>query len=73
MRHQTQGDEVSAGYGMSVSRVLVDNVWVSLGYNLIGFYDAEFSGADYTAQGPFFRIRAKFDQLSVKEALELFR
>ena len=73
LRHQTSGDEVSASYGLSVGRVLVDNVWLSLGYNLTGFYDEEFGEADYTAQGPYFRIRAKFDQLSVREALELFR
>ena len=58
---------------MSVGRILVDNVWISLGYNLTGFYDEEFSGADYTAQGPYFRIRAKFDQLTVKDAIKLFR
>ena len=73
VRHQTSGDEVSTGYGVSVGRVLVDNVWLSFGYNLVGFYDAEFSAADYTAQGPFFRIRAKFDQLSVEDAIRLFR
>ena len=73
VRHQTSGDEVSGSVGLSIGRVLVDNVWVSLGYNLTGFYDPEFSAAEYTAQGPFFRVRAKFDQLSVKEALNLFR
>jgi len=73
VRHQTSGDEMAYGYGLSVGRILVDNVWLSLGYNLVGFTDPEFSAADYTAQGPFFRIRAKFDQLSVKDALELFR
>ena len=61
------------GYGLSVGRILVDNVWLSLGYNLVGFTDPEFSAADYTAQGPYIRIRAKFDQLSVRKALKLFR
>ncbi len=73
VRHQTSGDEVSASYGLSIGRVLVDNVWVSLGYNLTGFYDPEFSSSEYTAQGPYFRIRAKFDQLSVTDALKMFR
>ncbi|MFK7897918.1 MAG: hypothetical protein AB8G23_18945 [Myxococcota bacterium] len=73
IRHQTSGDEISGSYGMSIGRILVDNVWVSLGYNLTGFYDPEFSASEYTAQGPYFRIRAKFDQLSVQEALKLFR
>lgn len=72
-RHMTGGDEVDFGYGLSVGRILVDNVWLSVGYNLVGFVDPEFSAADYTAQGPFLRIRAKFDQLSVREAIRRFR
>lgn len=72
-RHQTRADEVSASYGLSIGRVLVGNVWVTLGYNHTVFYDPEFSASEYTAQGPYFRIRAKFDQLSVQEALKMFR
>ena len=40
----------------------MQNAWVSLGYNLLGFQDEDFSAADYTAQGPFVRFRIKFDQ-----------
>jgi len=53
---------ISAGYN------LMQNVWVSLGYNITGFKDRDFSASDYTAQGPFIRFRIKFDQNSVSEA-----
>jgi uncharacterized repeat protein (TIGR01451 family) len=53
---------ISAGYS------LMQNVWVSLGYNLTGFKDRDFSASNYTAQGPFIRFRMKFDQNSVSEA-----
>jgi hypothetical protein len=47
----------------------MQNAWLSLGYNLLGFRDADFSAANYTAQGPFVQFRFKFDQNSVKEGL----
>jgi hypothetical protein len=37
---------------------------VSVGYNFIGFHDRDFSAAHYTAGGPYFTLRFKFDQLS---------
>jgi hypothetical protein len=46
----------------------MDNTWISLGYNLVGFEDDDFSSANFTAQGFFLHFRIKFDQQSVKEA-----
>ncbi|HBG04140.1 MAG: hypothetical protein A2075_01155 [Geobacteraceae bacterium GWC2_58_44] len=54
--------------GPSVGVNVVENAWISLGYNLVGFSDKDFSAADYTARGPFLRFRFKFDQNSVKDA-----
>jgi len=54
--------------GLSVGYNVMQNAWLSLGYNLLGFQDKDFSQADYTAQGPFIRIRFKFDQNSVADA-----
>jgi hypothetical protein len=54
--------------GLSVGYNLMRNVWVSLGYNVTGFEDKDFSAAAYTAQGPFVRFRVKFDQESVQDA-----
>jgi len=55
--------------GPSIGVNVVENAWISLGYNLVGFSDKDFSEADYTAQGPYLRFRFKFDQNSVKDAL----
>jgi uncharacterized repeat protein (TIGR01451 family) len=40
----------------------VTNGWLSLGYNVVGFYDRDFEAARYTAQGPYLKLRFKFDQ-----------
>lgn len=55
--------------GISVGCNVVENVWVSAGYNFIGFQDEDFSRADFTAQGPFVKFRLKFDQNSVRDLL----
>jgi hypothetical protein len=60
------GSQVSAGFTMK------KNLWLSVGYNLTGFYDRDFSQADFTAQGPFIKLRMKFDQASVRDALKWF-
>jgi hypothetical protein len=44
-------------------------MWVSVGYNVTGFEDSDFTGADYTAKGPYLKLRFKVDQESVKEFL----
>ena len=56
--------------GASVGYSPMTNTWVSLGYNLIGFEDDDFSTAHYTAQGAFIRFRVKFDQQSVRDVAE---
>ncbi|MCW8922089.1 MAG: hypothetical protein OQK69_00470, partial [Gammaproteobacteria bacterium] len=48
--------------GLSVGLQLARNVWLSLGYNVDGFDDRDFSAAGYTAQGPYLQFRMKFDQ-----------
>lgn len=56
--------------GVSVGCNLVQNVWLSAGYNFTGFQDEDFSRADFTAQGPFVKFRLKFDQNSVRDLLK---
>ncbi|MFP5339204.1 MAG: flagellar motor protein MotB, partial [Gammaproteobacteria bacterium] len=48
--------------GPSLGYTPADNAWVSLGYNLLGFRDRDFDAARYTAQGPYLKLRIKFDQ-----------
>ncbi len=55
--------------GLSVGYNPKRNVWVSLGYNFHGFYDADFDGADYTAQGPFIRLRVNLDRQTSREVM----
>ncbi len=56
--------------GASIGRSFADNIWVSAGYNVSGFYDEEFSLSRYTMQGPFIKFRMKFDQQSVKDLVQ---
>jgi uncharacterized repeat protein (TIGR01451 family) len=48
--------------GGEIGYLLVDNVWLSGGYNVSGFTDRDLSGGNYTASGAFMRVRAKFDE-----------
>lgn len=52
----------SYGLGASVGYQLVDNMWISAGYNLRGMDDRDFAGASYRAQGPYITLRMKVDQ-----------
>ena len=67
--HSWHAGQSSYSAGPSVGYKVVKNAWISLGYNILGFTDADFSAANYTAQGPFVRFRFKFDQNSVKDAV----
>jgi len=57
------------GLGASLGYGLMENVWVSFGYNLLGFEDSDFSRGNFTAQGPFVKFRIKFDQETFKDIL----
>lgn len=67
--HSWNANQLNYSAGPSVGYNVVKNAWISLGYNFVGFTDKDFSAADYTAQGPFVRFRFKFDQNSVREAV----
>jgi opacity protein-like surface antigen len=58
--------------GPAVGYKVLDNAWLSVGYNFTGFTDRDFSAADYTAQGAYLKFRVKFDQESVRAALARF-
>jgi hypothetical protein len=51
---------------------VVENAWVSAGYNVAGYRDEDFSRSEYTARGPYVKFRFKFDEESVKEAVRRF-
>jgi large repetitive protein len=50
------------GAGVEVGYLVTDNLWLSGGYNFLGFRDEDLSGGDYTNKGAFVRLRFKFDE-----------
>ena len=49
-------------YGLETGYTVRRNLWLSLGYNFAGFTDKDLTGNEYTAKGPYIRLRAKFDE-----------
>lgn len=56
--------------GPSVGFSPKKNIWASVGYNIWGFSDRDFEAAEYADEGIVFRLRAKFDQMSVAGLLD---
>ena len=56
--------------GLSVGHNAAKNIWVSLGYNITGFTDADFAATNYTSQGPYIRFSMKFDQSTAASAVK---
>jgi uncharacterized repeat protein (TIGR01451 family) len=48
--------------GVEVGYILRQNLWLSVGYNFTGFYDRDLTADEATRQGPFIRMRFKFDE-----------
>lgn len=53
-------------YGLSTGFDLAKNLWLSVGYNWQGYDDDDFSLNGYTAEGPYLKLRYKFDQNTFK-------
>mgnify|MGYP003571115796 CR=1 FL=1 len=53
-------------YGVMVGVSPVRDVWISLGYNFRGFYDADFDQANSRVAGVVLDFRIKFDQNSLR-------
>lgn len=68
--HSWESNQYAYSVGPSVGYNVMENAWISGGYNFAGFKDRDFSTANYTAQGPFVQFRFKFDQNSVKDGLK---
>ena len=64
--HSYQSDVIDYGAGIDVGFNLRDNMWLTLGYNVAGFHDSDFSAARYTAQGPYLRFSIKADQHTLR-------
>jgi hypothetical protein len=42
--------------------MVMENLWLSAGYNWFGYKDQDLTGGDYTNKGAFVRLRYKFDE-----------
>jgi len=52
----------SYSWGPSIGVSPLDNVWLSAGYNVEGYKDDDFEGAEYSRKGVYLQLRLKFDQ-----------
>ncbi|WP_352338330.1 SdrD B-like domain-containing protein [Psychrobacter sp. 16-MNA-CIBAN-0192] len=57
-----QANDIAYLLGAEVGYRPMTNLWVSLGYNLMGFEDEDIAYEDTTQQGAYFRVRFKFDE-----------
>jgi uncharacterized repeat protein (TIGR01451 family) len=69
-RHSWSDGATQQLYSASLGYIVAKNLWVTAGYNFGGYRDRDFSGKDWTSQGPFVTFKYKFDQQTVKELLE---
>ncbi len=56
--------------GPSVGFSPVENTWLTLGWNVKGFNDNDFEAAEFTRDGPFIKLRVKFDQHTARGLLD---
>ncbi|RYX96493.1 MAG: hypothetical protein EOO28_07895 [Comamonadaceae bacterium] len=59
---QGSGGAKQYAYGVEVGYILVDNLYLTMGYNWRGFRDDDLTGSDYTNRGWVLGVRYKFDE-----------
>ncbi|MGI9247900.1 MAG: OmpA family protein [Woeseiaceae bacterium] len=65
--HSYESEIIDYGIGVDVGYNVGRNMWLTLGYNFLGFDDEDFAQARYTAAGPYLRFSIKADQRSLKD------
>jgi uncharacterized repeat protein (TIGR01451 family) len=66
----SQNGQTDFQIGPSVGYSPVDNTWISLGWNIEGFRDDDFEAAEFSRDGPFIKLRVKFDQNTASGLLD---
>ena len=66
----SQNGQTDYQIGPSVGYSPVDNTWISVGWNIEGFRDDDFEAAEFSRDGPFIKLRLKFDQNSASGLLD---
>ncbi|MGB5336075.1 MAG: OmpA family protein [Woeseiaceae bacterium] len=64
--HSYQSRVIDYGLGVDIGYNVGRNMWLTLGYNVLGFDDKDFEQARYTAAGPYLRFSVKADQRLLK-------
>ncbi|HET9653569.1 MAG TPA: hypothetical protein VFP36_15325, partial [Usitatibacter sp.] len=60
-----QGRSKQYGLGLEVGYLVTTNLWVSAGYNLLGYHDDELATGESTQKGVYVRLRYKFDEAAL--------
>ncbi len=68
--YSSNSDNYRYSLGPSLGVNVYKNLWLSIGYNIDGFEDEDFSQSEYTANGPFVKMRFKFDKHSLSNLLK---
>lgn len=55
-------DSGQGGVGAEVGFLMMNNLWLSAGYNVLGFRDDDLAADEYTRRGAYLRMRFKFDE-----------
>ena len=50
------------GLGLELGFMVMENLWLSTGYNVFGYRDDDLTSGEYTNKGAFIRMRYKFDE-----------
>ncbi|MGV6859768.1 MAG: hypothetical protein ACWA5X_12460, partial [bacterium] len=57
-----EDNQLRRSTGVSLGHVFAEKIWMSLGYNLVGYEEDDLAPDHQTSQGPFLRFRMKFDE-----------
>ena len=57
-------------FGPNVGYSPNDDIWISAGWNISGFNDEDFEAAEFSRQGPYITLRAKFDQNTMRDLFD---
>ncbi|MFN7966895.1 MAG: hypothetical protein U0V87_14525 [Acidobacteriota bacterium] len=73
VRRYAQAPTAMTSYGVGVEGGYMAwrGLWITAGYNLIGFDDGDFPGAERTARGFFLSLRFSFDEQSLQQLSSL--
>ena len=64
--YSQQSGTMEYAYGPSIGYRPTKDIWVSVGWNVDGFEDEDFEAAEYSREGPYVKMRVKFDETTLK-------